>query len=146
IIDSFYAYGDPNGGNASIFNPTPVGMAFDYATIITLDDKGRVIKVQDANDPSFTSYQYDARGNLIRDGVTYDNKVNPYRTSPVWQLVFKDFSQNNPSKTFYNGPETITGFNAVGLPLGISSGDYLFGKLWSGLTFTYACGAGHPAP
>jgi hypothetical protein len=79
--------------------------------------------------------------------VTYDHNVNPYRTSPVWQFVFNDFSQNNPSETFYNGPETITGFNAEGLPLGMTSANYLFGEIWShGLTFTYACDIGHAAP
>ena len=143
IVDSFFEYG---GTPVTASHPAP-DMQFARGSIITLDDKGRIIKVQDINGPSFTSFQYDARGNMIRSGVTYDNNVNPYRTSPIWQFVFNDFSRNNPSESFYGGPENITAFNAERLPLSISSPNYLFGAVWNnGLTFTYACDIGHSAP
>lgn len=56
-----------------------------------------------------THYQYDSRGNLIKPGVTYSNKINIYQTNKVWMFLARDYSKNAQEE------ESIT-YNAYGLP------------------------------
>ncbi|HTI10293.1 MAG TPA: hypothetical protein VL832_17115 [Puia sp.] len=144
VVDSVFNY-----GNALITDPAPDPTDFPSAVVLTLDEKGRIVKSQAAGSPTFTRYQYDGRGNLVRDGISYDNKVNIYRTNYVWQFIFNDFSTNNPSSPLYNGgPTTITSYNSVGLPLVMNGVSYLFDHIFytSELDIDYACDAGHVAP
>jgi hypothetical protein len=69
-------------------------------------------------------YNYDKRGNLItRDAatggfLTYDNKTNICRTNPIFMLIQRNYSINNPSSD--------ANYNAAGLP-DIFNGGFLEG-------------------
>lgn len=87
-----------------------------YQTFVneySYDSKGRVSKVAfkvlgipaSAHE---TTYSYDAQGNLVRPGVTYDNKTSYLRTSLVLAFVTRDYSMNNYS--------TALNYNTKGLP------------------------------
>ena len=108
IVDTTYGY-------VGLIDGPPPTYSFDiYVDIYHLDDKDRIISDND------THFQYDRNGNLVRSGVTYDNKVNLFRTNAVWLLINKDFSLNNPLNGIPNGPPPllITGYNSERLPLG----------------------------
>lgn len=78
-----------------------------------LDEKGRTIKTTTLAPLPRTSFttSYDKNGNWIRTDADYDDKINVYRTSKTWQLLFQDYSRNNPI------PDLIPAYNAAGLPL-----------------------------
>jgi len=70
---------------------------------IQYDNQNRIIKtvtdVVPVNTHFETTYNYDAAGNLVHspsDGVTYDNKVNIFRTNDIWMFLNRDYSVNNP--------------------------------------------------
>jgi len=104
------------------------GGDFRFEEKLIYDDQDRIIKTikklyraaetptsppddnPDLGVENITEYNYDSNGNLIREGVVYDRKVNPHRTNKVWMLVDKDYSMNNPLP----GP---TQYNQLGLPL-----------------------------
>lgn len=51
-----------------------------------------------------TNYNYDANGNLIRSGITYDNRNNIHNTNKWWRLIDREYSKNNPyTATTYTG-------------------------------------------
>lgn len=68
-----------------------------------------VYESEDAGSITTNHYKYDARGNLIIPGVTYDHKTNLSRTNPIWQFINRDYSINNAVKA--------TSYNSAGLPL-----------------------------
>ncbi len=130
IRDSFFAY-----GSTPITAPNPDPEQFEYFLTYQLDAKGRVVKAipSPPTDPSnSTLYAYDARGNLVRPGVTYDDKVNPYRTSSTWMFIYQDYSVNNPSTTH------VAAYNAYGLPTDITSYG-IFSSNYSPFTIQYSC-------
>ncbi|RYF96947.1 MAG: hypothetical protein EOO00_01445 [Chitinophagaceae bacterium] len=62
--------------------------------------------------PSFT---YDARGNLAVGGwksSSYDNKVSAFRSHPVFQFIFKNYSVNNAA--------VQAKYNSKGMPLSLT--------------------------
>lgn len=78
------------------------------------DDFGRLIQSTELSEKYpehqlVTHYQYDSRGNLIKPGVTYSNKINIYQTNKVWMFLARDYSKNAQEE------ESIT-YNAFGLP------------------------------
>jgi hypothetical protein len=79
-------------------------------------------------------YMYDRRGNLIRPGVTYDNKTNLSRTHPVWMFINKDYSLNNAVKA--------TSYNAAGLPLTFDEFTTFLQSSIFVHTVEYDCGSG----
>jgi YD repeat-containing protein len=130
-VDTMYVLGamGPNGP-ASYFERS--------ISTITYDGQGRIIKVVTVtqNTPSLTekNYTYDGAGNLVRPGVTYDNKQNLNRTNDIWQFLNRDYSKNNPF--------TAVSYNATGFPTAINSmnnilwlGEYQIGKS----QFSYSC-------
>jgi len=66
--------------------------------------------------PSTTTFigesTYDAAGNLVKPGVTYDNKMNLHRTNDIWMFLARDYSVNNPF--------IATSYNSTGLPTSIN--------------------------
>jgi hypothetical protein len=64
------------------------------------------------------NFEYDERGNLIKPGVVYDDKVSIYRTNPIWMLIHRNYSMNNEI--------TATAYNAQGLPLSYDTWDAQF--------------------
>jgi hypothetical protein len=140
----------------------PPHASFDtYFAIDKLDDLGRIIKSTlfvgldssfvTTDPPEISTFAYDAKGDMIRPGVTYDDKINPYQTNPVWMFIYSDYSVNNPVNVplgvgGLGGPVAITKYNAVGLPLVMDGGlynFYLFG-VYAGdqLQITYGCESG----
>lgn len=94
-------------------NPTSTPIAY---TIYFYDEAGRIIKTityLHGEHPSVTqTYQYNAAGNLIREGVVYDDKVHLRRTSSVWMFIDRNYSMNNPlSASAYNQQGLPTIFN-----------------------------------
>ena len=123
VIDSFFNYDGP--GIPPVANP-PTGYTNLTVSRYELDEKGRTIKnytqyispgapQADFNDTFYT--RYDGRGNVVIPGVTYDNKINIYRTNKVWQLVFQNYSMNNPVYTAAPYPPSIVSYNKLGLPI-----------------------------
>jgi hypothetical protein len=122
IIDSFFNYDGP--GIPPVENPPSTFEPVDVTTY-ELDKEGRTIRT---NGSRITTY--DDRGNVVRPGIGYDNKVNPYRTNKVWQLLFQDYSMNNPifpATAYRPATSFIVNFNKLGLPLAyhdFSEGDF----------------------
>jgi|HubBroStandDraft_1064217.scaffolds.fasta_scaffold64316_2 hypothetical protein len=123
VVDSFFNYDGP--GIPPIANP-PAGYVVLTVSRYDLDDKGRTIKtyvqyiagVASFSDTFYT--HYDDRGNVVTPGITYDHKINPYRTNKIWQLIYQDYNMNNPiyPATLYHPATTgITAFNKFGLPV-----------------------------
>lgn len=103
-----------------------------FVSTFTYDAQGRIIKETIKNtvnypydgpaepltptrNPTFT---YDARGNLGVNGwksSSYDNKVSIFRSHPVFQFVFRNYSKNNSS--------VQSKYNSKGLPLSVTPGN-----------------------
>lgn len=115
----FYETGDIRG-------PSPIAKnTAEYRiSAYTLDAHGRIAKIWSIpNDPPHipvlqSEVHYDANGNLpLPDSsLSYDDKVNPYRTNKVWQFIYQDYSRNNIQKNDYFWFPT---YNTFGLPLTI---------------------------
>ena len=155
-----YAYPRPNFITDSlIFYPRDFGFPPMYdsglqtsITGYTMDLKGRISKVWSLSRDPHVAPQliqdmvYDANGNLPLPGsdLSYDDKVNPYRTNKVWQFINNDYSRNNVVKIDYF---YFTNYNDFGLPLNLrnlAAQPYyhlLFGLSETGaeMLFTYAC-------
>ena len=88
---------------------------------IEYDSQNRITKVathSDFSGTSVTTYSYDAAGNLIRPGVTYDNKTNLHRTNDIWMFLARNYSMNNPV--------IADQFNSAGYPIVINSSGNFF--------------------
>jgi hypothetical protein len=89
----------------------------------TYDNSGRIIRedqklieadgqpMNEVLDPII--YNYDADGNLEKNGVQYDDKVSFYRTNSVWMFIERNYSLNNPVGA--------SGYNNYGLPTGFGT-------------------------
>jgi len=155
-----YAYPRPNFITDSlIYYPNDTSYpplyknGFDtFITGYTLDARGRISKVwslsADPHQPPqlIKEMVYDANGNLPLPGadLSYDDKVNPYRTNRIWQFIYNDYSRNNVVKMDYF---YFTQYNNFGLPLNLRNLQdypyyhYLFnmGNSNREMTFAYAC-------
>jgi hypothetical protein len=96
------------------------------------------------------NYNYDNNGNLIveplRTFQPYDDKINPFLTNPMWQLVNRNYSVNNATDySPYNSRyPLITKYNAYGLPVKYVKPPYsnpvnVFGYECDSLEVTYDC-------
>jgi len=127
---------------------TPLWPPTDFTqrrlTTYEYDGTCRVIKtstigiggVEDGSPPIVNTYTYDADGNLIRPGISYDNKVNIHRTNKVFMFVDRDFSMNNPF--------TASTYNGFGLPQMVGSPTagpsvYFLQRVTDHSTFVYQC-------
>lgn len=145
VVDSEFAYGD-----MPISAPAPPQSSFEGSiTVFQLDELGRIIKswlyfasLPDVL-PNPTFFNYDRQGNLIEPGITYDDKLNPYRTNSVWTFLNKDHSVNNP---FSDGRSSYvySDFNPIGLPQKITASDggrFFYGFRQMSLTYDCSCNA-----
>jgi hypothetical protein len=116
ILDSFYT----NAGN--INDPTPpVNAPADKKSfyILGTDSLGRIVSVGTTEYGTTGYFHYTIQGNYYRPDALYDNKINPYRTSPTWQQTQNDYSANNPidiSTSQISWFAKIVSYNAYGLP------------------------------
>ena len=108
VSDTSYIFGELASG--------PVNYAEARVTTYTYDNTCRIVatKTVPIEGPNTGSmgyeehYSYDANGNLVRPGITYDNKVNIHRTNKIFMFVDRDYSMNNPY--------TAASYNGYGLP------------------------------
>ncbi len=132
IVDSQFNY----VGN--INDPEPPHTSFDMRfSIDKVDSKGRIIKNFDYSSypPPVGYFSYNSYGNLVLPGISYDNKINPYRTNNTWQQVYNDYSMNNPN------PGTIISYNEFGLPSDIKNENgFLFLVPFTEMQIEYDCG------
>jgi len=102
ITDTFFTY-TSTPWDAPPPNAEPGQTIYVYK----FDAAGKMIATAETTNspnqppPAFAPIAYDARGNkdLSGYGVKYDSAVNVYRTNKVWQLVYGDYSRNNPTRT-----------------------------------------------
>ena len=152
IIDSVFNY----QGNVTDPNPPRTPGSTVTITKMQLDEEGRPVKFQtyytDPGIPSGTyDVSYDRNGNLIVPGLAYDDKVNIYQTNKAWQLIYGDYSRNNPTAPQpRNGPGlppvTPASYNAYGLPT-IFQGPFrpIFGfTSYVSITASYSCDVASP--
>jgi hypothetical protein len=161
VIDSFLNYDGPG---------VPLGPAFtlpkDPPPYITADvsgyeqdERGRTVRRWTVF-PNFTGMPqpvdtvnilYDRKGNQVRPGIGYDDKINIYRTNKVWQLLFQDYSTNNPVIFSNEFPMSdISSYNRWGLPKlfveteGLSNATIFFYPFYlsSDIQVSYSCDGG----
>ncbi|MDX1937120.1 MAG: hypothetical protein SFU21_08375, partial [Flavihumibacter sp.] len=81
--------------------------------LYTYDEKDRITKVEEYLQTGkflgAKEYKYDSIGNLISDGLIYDNKKNPLTTNKIWQFLNRNYSLNNQS--------IASQYNEWGLPV-----------------------------
>ena len=109
-----------------IDGPPPIAPAGTAIYLYKFNTEGKMIATaQTVNlphqpSPTFTPIAYDARGNRdlsVYTDVVYDSSISVYRTNKVWQLVFNDYSRNNPVYVSIGFPFQLpTPTNQFGLP------------------------------
>jgi hypothetical protein len=110
IVDTTYDY------QGSTTDPNPIYPdEFTNVSTITLDNQGRISRVTDWSPYSqdTTYIHYDAQGDVVVAGLSYDDKVNWYQLSPTWQLVFRNYSAHNP---YVSDATFIGSYDSYGLP------------------------------
>jgi hypothetical protein len=143
IIDSTYEY----QGNVNDPNPPNYPDLSVRITKMQLDELGRPVKFltyysDGGIPPSTFELSYDARGNLVSPNAVYDDKVNIYRTSKVWQLLYLDYSRNNRvgGGGMTGLPVTPNAYNAYGLPTKfLGPFVWIFGYSFYTMNVTYSC-------
>jgi len=147
IADTIWYY----GAGGLITDKQPAKTNIGRASIITLDKFDRIAKevtdifqnIEGTEKITETkTYNYDKNGNLIYGAAAYDDKINFYRTSRNWQMIYRNFSANNILKGGPDYPEiNITEYNQYGLPTKIScpGSAYLFGLASPNYEFVYDC-------
>jgi hypothetical protein len=98
--DNRVAY-DSSWSFGNVENGEPVNWNSRQVTTYYYDSLGRISRtwtafVESPGDGFEKVYDYDANGNLIRPGITYDNRNNIHNTNNWWRLIDKDYSRNNP--------------------------------------------------
>jgi hypothetical protein len=116
--DSSYSMGASTGD-------VPVSYLSKALTTFEYDLQNRIVKAVTTVGPgtifpgfplpttSTSEYTYDTAGNLVRPGVTYDNKINLYRTNDIWMFLARDYSVNNPF--------IAASYNSTGFPTSINT-------------------------
>ena len=112
-----------------------------YKENLFYDMKGRIIKVSGKfyedywnNEGAVQEYtldfKYDERGNLVRDGYTYDSSRSILQTNSVWMLAARDWSVNNSIHA--------TALNDHNLPVKFPRGDF-FGHTDQNMSVLWQC-------
>ena len=154
IVDSEFNYVN------LITDAKPDPSSYSGRSIYTLDKEGRIYQSEGFFVVhGISTFLYDDRGNRIWSGTTqlqnYDYKINPFRTNPVWQFIFNDYSRNNINTPVgaLGEPIHIIAYNLFGLPQIYQSengldNDHLFGVYMGGseLHINYACDINPDAP
>lgn len=96
IKETFYS---GSGKFSDVNNGTQTITAFYY---YEYDTKGRIKKMKLHYHPGTSSetqstqqFDYDHHGNLVRNGIRYDQNMNIARTNAIWMFLRKDYSINN---------------------------------------------------
>lgn len=147
ITDTVYTFGVIGTGPL----PEQIFHGVKY-TDFSYDRYGRIIVAKEVEirpipDSRELRYYYNAAGNLVSLATTYpqgvdsinvinyDDKINAHQTHPIWQLIDRDYSINNPF--------TAVSYNNFGLPTVIggkeSAGDFLGYDFVGELKIDYNC-------
>lgn len=144
IIDTVFYY----SGLVTDVIPPNANTAIEYTVYAyDLDNNGKVYKTTqftaegDVDNEVYSNYT--AQGNLILEYVTYDDKMNPYLTHPVWPFVYNDYSLNNRLYTNehpFQFNNKIVAYNDWGLPTKLTANEaLLFGSRYDTLEIEYQC-------
>jgi hypothetical protein len=106
-----------------------------WVSEFSYDAQGRVIARTDqsfgpgsSNYTSTSQFQYDANGNLVVDGATYDSHQNLLRTNKIWMFVCTNYSRNNgfhaSAYTNHDLPQSFEGGYGVMGPIVPLDGRY----------------------
>jgi len=99
-----YGYSGENITTDTVFFPIGSGRIFTYS-YLSYDKYGRVIKDSsvtrrqgsvEITDKKVHRFSYDLDGNLILEGVHYDNRVSILRTNKIWMFLSRNYSISNP--------------------------------------------------
>jgi hypothetical protein len=116
IVDTFLEYDTgPLNGPSPIAKPGVTIYIYKFNKDGKMIAAAQTVYLPNQPPPVFNLIAYDARGNMDLSGFTkfrYDSTINVYRTNKVWQLVFRNYSRNNP--VFATSPSTPV--NQFGLP------------------------------
>jgi YD repeat-containing protein len=132
-FEFWHFYGFDNNGRIGVDTNYVLGTLSDkprnyfdrIISQIQYDSEGRIIRVSSTNMSGAhteTTYTYDARGNLVYPGVTYDDKINLNRTNDIWMFLNRDYSMNNP---FF-----ADAYNSAGYPTVINTNSPSPSMLW----------------
>ncbi|MDO6433176.1 hypothetical protein Q4E93_21380 [Flavitalea sp. BT771] len=139
----------------TVDGPPPIAKESAFGYLIfgyTMDAFGRITKIWSVSpDPQTppvlsSTIVYDANGNkpLSRTDLTYDNKINPYRTNKIWQFVYNDYSRNNVLPADHSFTPV---YNDFGLPLTIPNllpffiSNFALENTGTQIEIDYACSA-----
>ncbi len=100
----WHFYGYDQNGRISVDTMLNLGISLDNYSFrvishIEYDNQNRIIREHGSGPQGFSfdeHYAYDAAGNMVREGITYDNKLNVNRTNNIWMFLARDYSMNNP--------------------------------------------------
>lgn len=95
LRDTTYNFGDLVNGRPQIYM-TKTYTRYWYDSLDRIVQERRYLLEPQMGDSLTFTYAYDQHGNLIRNGVTYDDKVNIHRASRVFMFLDRDYSVNNP--------------------------------------------------
>lgn len=112
--DTTYWWGEGTDEPLSYYGKQLQRYEYDARNRIT---KVTIERIEPGAPPQVLSYAYDTRGNLVRDGVEYDNKINIHRTNKIWMFLGRDYSLNNPF--------TADTYNTNHLPLTMNASSHL---------------------
>ena len=119
IRDTTYNFGTLSGG-------LPTNYYSWYVVHYTYDSAGRITN----------KGNYDANGNMIRSGITYDVKNNIHNTNNWWRLIDMEYSVNNPyTASSYTGYWLPRNF----ISNGITNERYFLNIDMTSATFKYTC-------
>ncbi len=145
FYEYWHFYGYDGNGRISVdttyifgrMGERPTNPENTHITHFEYDSQGRMKKAYGTSHGSIIfseTYEYNDAGNLIRHGVTYDNKKSLYRTNDIWMFLTRDYSMNNA----FHADE----YNAAGFPTFINNSSNPVGILDAGLNFSrisYSC-------
>ena len=145
-----YVYADDNPASLPIRDTfRTVGQytngVFVFGSLMTIetntyDAQNRIVQVTSSGNIMTRTYAYDANGNLVLPGVTYDNKKNFRQGNKVFMLIDRNYSKNNPL--------TAAQYNSEGYPTvfppapAIGVHDSFIRRGMNFKTMDYACSVG----
>jgi len=117
VIDTVINY--PPSGDVRDPSPIAADGSYFYLDTYNLDPHGRIVKATYDYNPPYPPVteviSYDAHGNKVQSDstLTYDDRINVYRTNKTWQFLYNDYSRNNLVLKY---ALAVNLYNAFGLP------------------------------
>lgn len=131
IVDSIFEYAQ---GDWRI-SDRPEYYDRTIVTTFELDNYGRIVREVGGSFDVDKTYAYDSNGNLVKPGVTYNNKINIRQTNRVWMFLDRDYSINSPVGA-------ASTFHSSGLPVELNEmPHFLYGFVsdFKNIVVSYKC-------